>query len=114
MLHEVATPHARPQVFLKGWLKYDDSLDCFGVHGVGGFIGAMLTGVFASAAIQALPAGHPGVMTQFISCMATITWTAIGTFVILMVCKYTTGLTLAPDEEEEGMDISLHGETIHD
>ena len=100
-------------VFLKGWLKYDDSLDCFGVHGVGGFIGAMLTGVFASAAIATLPAGH-GVMTQLISCLATMAWTAVGTFVILMVCKYTTGLTMTPDEEEEGMDISLHGETIHD
>ena len=100
-------------VFLKGLLKYDDSLDCFGVHGVGGFIGAMLTGVFASAAAQTLPAGH-GVMTQLYSCLATMAWTAVGTFIILMICKYTVGLTMTPDEEEEGMDISLHGETIHD
>ena len=100
-------------VFLKSLLKYDDSLDAFGVHGVGGFIGAMLTGVFASGAVATLPAGH-GVMTQFVSCMATIAWTAIGTFVILMICKYTTGLRVTEDEEVEGLDISLHGETIHD
>ena len=100
-------------VFLKAMLKYDDSLDAFGVHGVGGFIGAMLTGVFASSAIAKLPDGH-GVMTQFISCLYTIGWTAIGTLIILMVCKYTTGLRVTDEEEEEGLDIVLHGETIHD
>ena len=100
-------------VFLKSWLKYDDSLDAFGVHGIGGFVGAMLTGVFASAAANTLPAGH-GVMTQLISCLATMAWTAVGTFVILMICKYTTGLRVTEDEEVEGLDISLHGETIHD
>ena len=100
-------------VFLKGWLKYDDSLDCFGVHGVGGFIGAMLTGVFASAAVATLPAGH-GVMTQLISCLATMAWTAVGTFIILMIIKFTVGLTVTADEEDEGLDLVLHGEAIHD
>jgi Amt family ammonium transporter len=84
-------------VFLKNWLKYDDSLDAFGVHGVGGFVGAMLTGVFASAAIAKLPDGH-GLLTQFYGCIFTIAWTAIGTFVILM----------------EGLDLALHGEAVHD
>ena len=100
-------------VFLKGWLKYDDSLDCFGVHGVGGFIGAMLTGVFASAAVATLPDGH-GVTTQLISCLATMAWTAIGTFVILMIIRFTVGLTVTGDEEDEGLDLVLHGEAIHD
>ncbi len=100
-------------VFLKGWLKYDDSLDCFGVHGVGGFIGAMLTGVFASAAVASLPAGH-GVMTQLVSCLATMAWTAVGTFIILMIIKFTVGLTITAEEEEEGLDLFLHGEAIHD
>ncbi len=100
-------------VFLKGWLKYDDSLDCFGVHGVGGFIGAMLTGVFASAAVATLPDGH-GVMTQLISCLATMAWTAVGTFIILMIIKFTVGLTVTADEEDEGLDLVLHGEAIHD
>jgi Amt family ammonium transporter len=100
-------------VFLKGWLKYDDSLDCFGVHGVGGFIGAMLTGLFASAAVATLPDGH-GVMTQLISCLATMAWTAVGTFIILMIIKFTVGLTVTAEEEEEGLDLVLHGEAIHD
>ena len=100
-------------VFLKSWLKYDDSLDCFGVHGVGGFIGAMLTGVFASAAVATLPAGH-GVMTQLISCLATMAWTAIGTFIILMIIKFTVGLTVTDEEQDEGLDLVLHGEAIHD
>ena len=100
-------------VFLKNMLKYDDSLDAFGVHGVGGFIGAMLTGVFASAAIAKLPDGH-GVLTQLKSCLATIAWTGAMTWVILMVCKFTTGLRVSEEEEEEGLDIVLHGETIHD
>ena len=100
-------------VFLKGWLKYDDSLDCFGVHGVGGFIGAMLTGLFASSLAQPLPAGH-GVVTQFISCLATMAWTAVGTFIILMIIKYTVGLTVTGDEEDQGLDLVLHGEAMHD
>ena len=100
-------------VFLKNALKYDDSLDAFGVHGVGGFIGAMLTGVFASAAVQKLPEGH-GVLTQFYGCVGTIVWTAALTFIILMICKYTTGLRVSEDGEREGLDIVLHGETIHD
>jgi Amt family ammonium transporter len=100
-------------VFLKNWLKYDDSLDAFGVHGVGGFIGAMLTGVFASAAIAKLPDGH-GVLTQFYGCIGTIAWTAVGTFVILMICKFTTGLRVTEEEEMEGLDLALHGEAVHD
>jgi Amt family ammonium transporter len=100
-------------VFLKNALKYDDSLDAFGVHGVGGLVGAMLTGVFASSAIQKLPDGH-GVLTQFYSCAVTIAWTAVMTFVILMICRFTTGLRVSEEGEREGLDITLHGETIHD
>ena len=100
-------------VFLKTALGYDDSLDAFGVHGVGGFIGAMLTGVFASGAIATLPKGH-GVLTQLESCVCTIAWTAVGTWLILMVCKFTTGLRVTAEQEEDGLDISLHGEVVHD
>ena len=100
-------------VFLKNWLGYDDSLDAFGVHGVGGFIGAMLTGLFASGAIAKLPQGH-GVLTQFYGCLGTVAWSAAGTWAILMVCKFTTGLRVSDDAEVEGLDIALHGETLHD
>jgi len=73
----------------------------------------MLTGVFASGAIAKLPDGH-GVLTQFYGCLGTIAWTAIGTWLILMACKFTTGLRVSEDGEAEGLDITLHGETIHD
>jgi Amt family ammonium transporter len=100
-------------VWIKKIFKYDDSLDAFGVHGVGGFIGAMLTGVFADSAINTLPAGH-GVMTQFLGCLSTIVWSGVVTFVILMVLKFTVGLRVTEEEEVEGLDLSLHGESMHD
>jgi len=100
-------------VFLKNALKYDDSLDAFGVHGVGGFVGAILTGVFADAGINTLPKGH-GVLVQFESCIVTIVWTAVVTFLILMVCKFTTGLRVTEEEEVYGLDLALHGEAMHD
>ena len=100
-------------VFLKTALKYDDSLDAFGVHGVGGFVGAILTGVFADATINALPAGH-GVLTQFLGCVGTIVWSGGVTFLILMVCKFTTGLRVSQEDEMMGLDLALHGEAIHD
>jgi Amt family ammonium transporter len=100
-------------VFLKRALKYDDSLDAFGVHGVGGFVGAMLTGVFADASINAAGKVH-SVLTQFEGCIFTILWSGVLTFLILMICKYTTGLRPTTEEEEEGLDTALHGEAIHD
>jgi Amt family ammonium transporter len=100
-------------VFLKNALKYDDSLDAFGVHGVGGFIGAILTGVFADASINALPKGH-GVLTQLEGCIGTIVWSAAATFAILMVCKFTTGLRVSEEDEVNGLDLALHGEAMHD
>jgi ammonium transporter, Amt family len=100
-------------VFLKNALKYDDSLDAFGVHGVGGFIGAVLTGVFADASINTLPPGH-GVGAQLISCAVTIAWTGVVTFLILMVCRFTTGLRVSEEDESIGLDLALHGEALHD
>ena len=100
-------------VFLKRALKYDDSLDAFGVHGVGGFIGAILTGVFADATINAAGKVHSP-LTQFYGCLGTIVWSGVVTFLILMVCKYTTGLRVSEDEELEGLDMAVHGEALHE
>jgi len=100
-------------VYLKKVFKYDDSLDAFGVHGIGGLIGAILTGVFADAKIQALPAGH-GVLTQIEGSLGTIVWSGVFTFVILMICKYTTGLRVSEEAEVEGLDSALHGEALHE
>jgi Amt family ammonium transporter len=99
-------------VWLKNALKYDDSLDAFGVHGVGGILGALLTGVFATTAINAASDGH-SVLKQAEGIAATIIWSGAVTFLILLVCKATTGLRVTEEQEIEGLDYSLHGETLH-
>jgi len=99
-------------VWLKRALKYDDSLDAFGVHGVGGLVGAVLTGVFASAAINPAAEGA-NLLNQVIGLVAVIAWSGIGTFVILMICRFTTGLRVTREDEIEGLDYTQHGETIH-
>jgi Amt family ammonium transporter len=100
-------------VWLKRLLKYDDSLDAFGVHGIGGIIGALLTGVLADAAIN--PAGKVhSLITQGEGVLVTIVWSGVMTWVILMICKFTTGLRVSKEVEIEGLDYALHGETVHE
>ena len=102
---------------LKHALKYDDSLDAFGVHGIGGIVGAILTGVFAVEAIGGTPGlleGNGGqVLTQLYGIVATIVWSAVASFILLKVIDLVIGLRVSPDEEREGLDLSLHGESIH-
>ena len=104
---------------LKHALGYDDSLDAFGVHGIGGFAGAILTGVFAVEAIggdgkKGLIDGNAGqVLTQLWGCLVCIAWCAIATFIILKVVDVVIGLRVTTEEEVEGLDINLHGETVH-
>jgi len=104
---------------LKHAMGYDDSLDAFGVHGVGGFVGAMLTGVFAVEAIggdgkKGLIDGNAGqVLTQLWGCLVCMAWCAIATFVILKLVDALIGLRVTAEEEVEGLDINLHGETVH-
>ncbi len=97
--------------YLKHALGYDDSLDTFGVHGVGGIVGALLTGVFASATIG----GTDGSLAQFIiQCKAvavTLIWSSFVSLVLLFGLKFTIGLTVTPEEEMEGLDTALHGES---
>ncbi|HYH23641.1 MAG TPA: ammonia channel protein, partial [Azospirillum sp.] len=102
---------------LKKMLGYDDSLDAFGVHGVGGIIGAVLTGVFAQEAIggtAGLLEGNAGqVWTQIYGIAATVVYSAIGTAVLLKVVDVVMGLRVDEDIERDGLDLALHGETIH-
>jgi Amt family ammonium transporter len=104
---------------LKRAMGYDDSLDAFGVHGVGGFAGAILTGVFAVEAIggegkKGLIDGNAGqVLTQLWGSLVCIAWCAIATFVILKIVDALVGLRVTTEEEVEGLDINLHGETVH-
>ena len=98
---------------LKKMFGYDDSLDAFGVHGVGGIIGALLTGVFADPAINALGANH-SIITQAEGVIVTVVWTAVASFVILMVVKVLVGLRPSEQDEEEGLDITQHGESVNE
>ncbi|MBF0166484.1 MAG: ammonium transporter [Alphaproteobacteria bacterium] len=104
---------------LKKLTGADDALDCFGVHGVGGMLGAILTGVFAVASVggegkSGLLDGNAGqLVTQLISVGITIAWTAIGSFIILKVLDLTVGLRVTEEAEREGLDLACHGETIH-
>ncbi len=94
---------------LKRALGYDDSLDAFGVHGVGGIIGALLTGVFASKEIS----GADGsVVTQLWGVGSTLIYGFVVSFVILKAIDVTIGLRVAEEQEREGLDISLHGERV--
>ena len=99
-------------VWLKHALKYDDSLDAWGIHGIGGIVGALLTGVFASAAVNPLSEGA-SIVKQAIGLGGAIAWSAVGTFVVLIICKFTVGLRVTKEGEVEGLDYSEHGESIH-
>jgi Amt family ammonium transporter len=104
-------------VWMKQIFGYDDSLDAFGIHGVGGAVGAILTGVFAVSSVNPLGKGlidgNPGqVMTQLIGLGYAGVYCAVVTFVILMLVSLTFGLRVSPEEEMEGLDLSQHGEGI--
>ena len=102
--------------WLKSRLGYDDSLDVFGVHAVGGIVGAILTGVFAVEAIGGTPGvleGNGGqVVTQIYGIVATVVWSAVASFVILKVIDLIIGLRPSRESEIEGLDINLHGEVV--
>jgi len=108
---------------LKQRLGYDDSLDVFGVHGVGGVLGTILTGVFAVAALSATPevAGISGLLEgnprqlwiQAVGAAVTVAYSGAMTFIILKVVGLMTPLRVSDEDERMGLDIRLHGESIH-
>jgi Amt family ammonium transporter len=103
---------------LKPKLGYDDTLDAFGIHGVGGTIGAILTGVFADPAIndagKGLLFGNPGqLLIQIIAVAVTLVYSGLMTFVIFMVIKVLVGLRVEPEDEMTGLDESQHGERAY-
>ena len=102
---------------LKNRLGYDDSLDVFGVHGIGGTVGALLTGVFAAKAIggkSGLLEGNAGqVLIQLEGIAATIIYCAVVTFVILKIVDAVMGLRVDEETEVGGLDLGLHGESVH-
>jgi Amt family ammonium transporter len=103
---------------LKPKFGYDDALDAFGVHAVGGTLGALLTGVFADPAIndagKGLLYGNPGqFLTQLIAVAVTIGYTAITTFIIFMIIKAVVGVRVDVEEEVTGLDETQHGERAY-
>jgi ammonium transporter, Amt family len=102
---------------LKPMLGYDDSLDAFGIHGVGGMVGAILTGVFAAKSIggtSGLLEGNAGqVGLQVYGVAVTAVYTAVATFILLKIVDMTIGLRVNPETERDGLDLNLHGEVVH-
>jgi Amt family ammonium transporter len=113
--------------FVKGLFGYDDALDAFGVHGAGGTIGALFTGVFATRAIQAvfhdpqgraLPVGwidgNPGqVGYQLVGISIAWAFALVGTTVLLKVTDVIVGVRASEDQETEGLDLTEHGEEAY-
>ena len=111
---------------LKKMLGADDSLDVFGVHGVGGIVGALLTGVFNSQAL-----GGPGLVGDWVTAavssvpvadqvwiqakavLTTIVWSGVVSFIAYKVVDMTIGLRVSEEDEREGLDITSHGETAY-
>ena len=102
--------------WLKHKLGYDDALDVFGVHGIGGIIGAILTGVFAVEAVGGTPGLLEGngaqIGLQLYGVGVTIAYSAVVTFILAKLVGAVMGLRVEEDDEREGLDISLHGESV--
>jgi len=104
--------------YVKPKLGYDDSLDAFGVHGVGGILGAILTGVFASPLVQsaysgALYGNYRQLLVQFIAVFATIIYSGIGTYILFKLTDKLIGIRATDKQEAIGLDESQHGETAY-
>jgi Amt family ammonium transporter len=105
---------------VKPWLSYDDSLDAFGVHGVGGAVGMLLTGVLAHGALSATPElpqgayiGGAGLLgVQALGVVAAAGWSGAGTWVLLKIVDATIGLRVSEEDERRGLDEVLHGESL--
>jgi ammonium transporter, Amt family len=103
---------------VKSMFGYDDALDAFGVHGIGGTLGALLTGVFATRAVSNLASGKPlglieggsVMMGQVVAVVATWVLSVVATFIILMIVDAVIGLRVTPQEESLGLDVSQHEE----
>jgi Amt family ammonium transporter len=105
-------------VTVKKKFGYDDSLDAFGVHGVGGFVGAILTGVFVDAGLGGVGFKEGVTMasqvtSQFIGVGATIVYCALVSFVLLKIIDVIIGLRVTEEQEEEGLDLALHDERAY-
>lgn len=104
--------------YVKPKLGYDDSLDAFGVHGIGGIIGAILTGVFATPLVQSAYSGaiygnYKQVSIQLIAVFSTIIFSGIGTYILFKLTEKTVGIRATDKHEAIGLDETQHGETAY-
>ena len=95
--------------WLKTKLGYDDSLDAFGVHGVGGILGALLTGIFA---VKDIGGSDGSILLQAKGVLTTLVYSGVVSFVLLKVIDMVMGLRVTEEEEREGLDVTLHGEHV--
>ncbi|MHB1513269.1 MAG: ammonium transporter [Acidiferrobacter sp.] len=104
--------------YMKNFFGYDDSLDAFGVHAIGGALGAILTGVFAVKAIGGTAGALEGntyqIVKQLIDVGAVLLYDAVVTYIILKVVDVMVGLRVSEEEEVEGLDLSQHGEQVYE
>lgn len=104
--------------YLKELIKLDDALDVFGIHGIGGILGAILTGVFANPAINTpaglLYGGDTQMIAQILSVIVVALYSGSVTAILLLIIKNTIGLRVDPRVEYHGLDLALHGETINE
>lgn len=101
--------------FVKQGLKIDDSLDVFAVHGVGGIMGTLMVAVLGTAAFGGFGVESVGAQlsTQAFAVLAVVLWSAIATYVIILVCRVVTGLRVSAENETTGLDQGEHGETAY-
>jgi Amt family ammonium transporter len=104
---------------VKQMFGYDDALDAFGVHGVGGTLGALLTGIFATKEVNDLRMGKPmgwvdgdagQMMNQLVAVLIAVGLAVVGTLIILKICDVVCGVRVSKEQETEGLDLSMHGE----
>jgi len=102
---------------VKNALGYDDALDVFGIHGVGGIIGAIGTGIVAAPSLGGYGVGEYSiggqVVTQIIAVAITLVWTGIGSVVLYKITDLIVGLRVTQDQEREGLDLADHGERAY-
>ena len=102
---------------IRGKLKIDDSLDVFGIHGVGGIAGALLTGVFAAPGLGGTGAADFSIGSQLLvqaeGVVITMVWSSLVAFIAYKIVDWTIGLRVSEEDEREGLDISSHGESAY-
>jgi Amt family ammonium transporter len=106
---------------VKSLFGYDDALDAFGVHVAGGTLGAILTGVFATSLVNegfnrplgAVDGNGGQIISQLIGTLIAWGLAIVGTLVILKICDWVLGVRVEPEQETEGLDLSMHGEEAY-